>query len=169
MMKCICGMYINIEVFYKFMQIFRVSVARHAQGSKSKFAYLYNISREPQAVKLIFCLQINTIVLFKLIVALWVCVARLAQRAQYNKFAMSLQYFKENVKDEVDFLSADKHQRCLQIDTTFQVCLTSHARTTQNNKFAMSLQCPKEEVSDEVDFLRANKHGRFLQIGTVFF
>ena len=118
-MKCICCMYINIEVFYKFIKIFRVCVARHAQGTKSKFAYLCNISRETWTVKWIFRLQINTIVLFKLIVALWVCVARLAQRTQYNKFAISLQYFKENVKDEVDFLSADKHQRCLQIDTTF--------------------------------------------------
>ena len=33
------------------------------------------------------------------------------------KFAISLQYLKENVKDEVDFLSADKHQKLLQIDT----------------------------------------------------
>ena len=39
----------------------------------------------------------------------------------------SLQYLKENVKDEVDFLHADKRQRFLQIDTIIlglcgQVC-----------------------------------------------
>ena len=44
-------------------------------------------------------------VFYKLIVPLWV-----------HKFAISVQYLKKNVKDEVDFLSADKHQRCLQID-----------------------------------------------------
>ena len=30
---------------------------------------------------------------------------------------MSLQYLKKEVRDEVDFLHADKHQRFLQIDT----------------------------------------------------
>ena len=40
---------------------------------------------------------------------------------------MSLQYLKEHVKDEVDFLPADKHQRVLQIHTIIlgacdQVC-----------------------------------------------
>ena len=34
-----------------------------------------------------------------------------------NKFAISLQYPKENMKDEVDFLPAEKRQRFLQIDT----------------------------------------------------
>ena len=45
------------------------------------------------------------------------CVVRHTQSFQNNKFAISLQYLKENVKDEVNFLSADKHQRFLQIDT----------------------------------------------------
>ena len=38
-------------------------------------------------------------------------------------FTISLQYLKDNVKDEVDFLPADKRQRFLQIDTiTLGVC-----------------------------------------------
>ena len=40
-----------------------------------------------------------------------------AQSTQTGKFTISLQYLKENVKDEVDFLPADKHQRFLQIDS----------------------------------------------------
>ena len=39
-----------------------------------------------------------------------------SQSTQNNKFAISLQYVKENVKDEVDFSPVDK-QRFLQIDT----------------------------------------------------
>ena len=36
---------------------------------------------------------------------------------------MSLQYFKKEVRDVVDFLHVDKHQRLLQIDTViFGVC-----------------------------------------------
>ena len=49
-----------------------------------------------------------------------------SQRTQ-NKFAIFLQYLKENGKNEVDLLLADKHQRFLQIDTIIlgvcgQVC-----------------------------------------------
>ena len=33
-----------------------------------------------------------------------------------NKFTISFQYLKENVKDKVDFLHTDKHQRFLHID-----------------------------------------------------
>ena len=43
------------------------------------------------------------------IVSLWMCIARDAQSTQNNKFAISLQYLNENMKDEVDFLPADKH------------------------------------------------------------
>ena len=59
-------------------------------------------------------MQINIEVFYRLIVSLW--VARHAQITRNNKFAIFLQYIKENVKD-VDFLLADKHQRFLQIDT----------------------------------------------------
>ena len=39
-----------------------------------------------------------------------------AQSTQKNKFTISLQYLKENVKDEVDFLPADKGQRFFQLN-----------------------------------------------------
>ena len=39
-----------------------------------------------------------------------------AQSTQ-NKFTISLQYLKENMKEEVDFLPADKRQRFFQIGT----------------------------------------------------
>ena len=43
-----------------------------------------------------------------MIVSLWVCVARHAESTENNKFTISLQYFKENMKDKVKFLRADK-------------------------------------------------------------
>ena len=49
--------------------------------------------------------------------SLWVWLARYAQSTQNNKFTISLQYLKKNVKDDVDFLPADKCQRFLQSDT----------------------------------------------------
>ena len=38
-----------------------------------------------------------------------------SQSSQNSKFAVSLQYLKKEVKDEVNFLHADKHQSLLNI------------------------------------------------------
>ena len=67
-------------------------------------------------MKLNFCLQKNMKVFYKLIISLWVCIARKAQSTQNNKFTISLQYLNENVKDEVNFLPADKRESFLQVD-----------------------------------------------------
>ena len=79
-----------------------------------------------------------------------------------------MQYFKENGKNEVGFLLADKHQRFLQIDT-ITLGVARHAQSTQNNKFTISLQYLKKNVSDEADLLHAYKHERFLQIDIMIF
>ena len=42
-----------------------------------------------------------------------------SQSSQNSKFAMSLQYLKKEVRDEVDFLDVDKHQSFLQVDFNF--------------------------------------------------
>ena len=70
---------------------------------------------------MIFSLQINTKVFYKVIVSYLLCIARHAQSTQNNKFTISLQYLMDNVKGEVDFLPADKHQRVLQSDTIILV------------------------------------------------
>ena len=44
-------------------------------------------------------------------------MARHTQTDQNNKFAMSLQYCKKQINEEVEFLLADKHESMLQIDT----------------------------------------------------
>ena len=49
-------------------------------------------------------------------ISLWVYKARQAQSTK-NNFTISLQYLKENMKDEVDFLPADKSWRFFQNDT----------------------------------------------------
>ena len=52
-----------------------------------------------------------------MIQSFWLCVTRLAQSTQNNKFAISLKYLKYNGNNEFDFVLADKHQRFLPIDT----------------------------------------------------
>ena len=44
-------------------------------------------------------------------------MARHDQISQNTKFAIFLQYFKKEVSDEINFLSADRHASFLQIDT----------------------------------------------------
>ena len=61
------------------------------------------------------------------------------------------------MKDEVDFLPADKRQKFLQIDTIIFLCVARHVQVIQNVKFVISLQYLKKEVSNEVDFLHADK------------
>ena len=59
-------------------------------------------------IELIFCLQINIKVLYKVVVSLWVYIVRHTQSTPKNRFTVSLQYVNENVKNEVDFLPDDK-------------------------------------------------------------
>ena len=153
MMKFIFCMQINIEVFCKVISSFWVSVTRHIQSTQIKFAYLCNISIKAWEIKLIFCLQINTHVFYKMIVSLQRSVARRAQSSKSNQFTISLQYIKENMKDEVNFLPADKRWRFFQTDTSFQVC---------------GQACPKyiKQQVCSVDFLHADKYESFLQIDT---
>ena len=116
-----------LEVLCSLILSFWVSVTRHAQSNQNKFTYLCNISIKAWGIKLIFCVQIKTEVFYNMAVPLWVNVVSHAQSTQNNKFTISLQYFNENVKDEPDFLPADKRRRLFQSDTIIlgkcgQVC-----------------------------------------------
>ena len=123
MMKFIFCRQLNVEVFCQLMLSLWVSLTRHAQNTQNKFLYLCNISIKAWGMKLVFCLQINIKVFYKMIVSLWMCIARYIQSTHNNKFTISLEYVKQNVKDEVDFLPADKRRRFLQTDTiTLSVC-----------------------------------------------
>ena len=92
------------------------------------------------------------------------CVIRHAQITENKKFAISLQYRKKEVNDEVDFLYTGKHENLLQIDTMILVGMVKHLQSSQNSKFAMSLQYLKKQGRYEVDFLHADKHHIGLQV-----
>ena len=79
-------------------------VTRHDQSTQNKkSAYIFAC--------------INTKVFYKMIVLLWVYVARHVQSTQSSKFAMSFQYVQKSMRDEVDFVPADNHERFLQGDS----------------------------------------------------
>ena len=95
----------------KFDAIILVCVTRHAQSYQNKSAYLCNIPEKDGGWNWCFACRITQ---NNLIVSFWVCIARHVKRTQNNKFIISLQYLKENVKDDVDFLPDDIRQRFLQ-------------------------------------------------------
>ena len=72
---------------------------------------------------------------------------------------MSLQHLKKEVRDEANFLHADKHQSFLQVDfntlgikvsnmmmLSLLMGMVKHSQITQSNKFAISLQYLKKEA-----------------------
>ena len=87
---------------------------------------------------------------------------------------MSLQYLKKEVRDELDFLRADKHQSFLQIyfntlgiKVSYKVdtiIINGHFQITQSNKFAISLQYLKKEVRNGGLFLHADKRQSFYKL-----
>ena len=58
---------------------------------------------------MIFCMKINIKVFYKLVVLFLLIIARHAQITQNGKFVISLQYLRNEGRDEVDFLHAGKH------------------------------------------------------------
>ena len=87
------------------------------------------------------------------------------QSSQNSKFAMPLQYLKKKVRDEVDFLHADKHQSFLQVDfntlgikVSYKVILPllmgiiKHCQSTQSNNLKYLYNISKKEVRNGVSF-----------------
>ena len=87
-------------------------------------------------------------------------MARHAQITQNNKFAISLQYLKKELSDEVDFLHADKHESLLQIDIMILMGVVKHSQSFQIE----SLQYLKKEVKVEVDFWHADNCHSFYKL-----
>ena len=118
-------------------------------------------------MKLIFAMQINIKVFYKMILSFWVYIARHAQSTQNKKFAYLFNISRKTWRMKLIF--------CLQINAkvfckliiSLWVCVARHAQSTQKNKFAISLQYPKENKKNEVDFLPADKYQRFSEIDTV--
>ena len=97
-------------------------------------------------MKLSFCMQINIKVSYKLIstsflqvsckviLSLLMGMIKHSQSNQSNKFAVSLQYHKKEVRNVVHFLHADKHQSFCKLGLLFLMEVARHVQSTQNRK-----------------------------------
>ena len=99
----------------------------------------------------IFCTQISSYCLLQTDIMILIGMVKHSQSSQNSKFVMSLQCHKKEVRDEVDFLHADKHQSFLQVDfntlgikdsykliLSLLMCMIKDLQSTQSNKFAIS-------------------------------
>ena len=80
---------------------------------RSLFATLleyHHNSSERVKMDLIFCMKINVKVFFKLIPLFLMAIASYAQSTKNSKFAKCLKYFRKEVRNELDFSHAGKHQ-----------------------------------------------------------
>ena len=98
--------------------------------------------------KFVFCLQLSMKTYYKLILSFWwgwSSISKVSKTASLQ----SLQYLKNEVRDEVDFLHADKHQSGLPADfNTFStkaspkvilsllMSMMKNFQSTQSNKFS---------------------------------
>ena len=95
-------------------------------------------------------------------------MTRHSQISQNNKFALSLQYLKKEVNDEVNFLCVDRHESLIQIYSMILMGMVKYSQSSQNSKFAMFLQYLENEVRDAVDFLHADRLQSFYKLALLF-
>ena len=77
---------------------------------------------------------------YKVILSLLMGMIKHSQSTQSNKFVISLQYFKKEVKDWIYFLHADKHQSFCRLVLSFLMEMARYVQSTQNRKLVMFLE-----------------------------
>ena len=116
--------------------------------------YLWNISRKTGKI---FCLQTN-IKNSSNWYYHFTCVARHAQITQNNKFAISLQYLKKEMSDEIEFLHADKHESLHKLILWFLMGMIKHSQSSK----ILSLQCLYNILKNKLEM----KLNFYMQINT---
>ena len=122
-MKFIFGMQRNSKIFYKLIVIF---LGLHNQAYPKCLKQKICISfQHPQKnmgdeIALLAADKYKSFIQDTRL-SFWVYVSRLAESTQNNKFARSLQYFKENGMNEVGFMLADNIKDFFKSIRSFQV------------------------------------------------
>ena len=122
-------------------------------------------------MKLIFCMLINIKVSLKFISTLWASkfptrlissllmgMIKHSQITQSNKFAISLQYLKKEVRNGGHFWHADKRQSFYKLVLSFLMEVARHVQNTQNRKLVIFLQYIKKNCRNYFAFYCDAKH-----------
>ena len=143
-------------------------------GKIKSLLFFCNVLRNKWVIKLIFCMQINIQVSYKLILWFWCWWSNIPKVLKIASLQCLHNISKKDVRDEVDFLHADKHQTFLQVDfntlginVPYKVTLSllmgviKCSQRTQSNKFVITLQYLKKEIRYGAHFLHTYKHQNF--------
>ena len=82
---------------------------------------------------------------------------------QSNKVAISLQYIKKEVSDEIGFPHVDKHEISLQIGSDIWWGWSNIPKVSKMSSLQCLYNISKNKL-DEVDFLHKHKHQSFLEV-----
>ena len=84
---------------------------------------------------------------YKVILSLLMGMIKYSPNTRRNKFTISLQYLKKEVRNRVHFLHADKHRSFYKFTLSFSAEVARHIQSTQNRKLVMFLQYREKKVS----------------------
>ena len=101
---------------------------------------------------------LNIKVSYQVMSSLLMGVIKHSQSTQSNKFAISLQYLKKEVRNGVHFLHADKHQSFYKLELVFLMEATRNVQSTQNRKLVIFLQYIKKNIATAFAFYCDAKH-----------
>ena len=119
----------------------------------TSFLFFCNVIRKKWVMKVIYYMHVKMKITHKLIRWFFMGMVKHPQSSQKSKFAMPFQYLEKEVRDEADFVHADKHQNFLQVDLktlsiksfykeilSLMMGMIKHSQSAQSNKFAIALQ-----------------------------
>ena len=89
-----------------------------------------------------------------------------SQITQNNKFAISLQCLKKEVRNRGDFWHTDKRQNFYKLVLSFLMGVARHFQNNQNRKLVIFLQYIKKSSCNCVVFSHDAKHSDILQVSS---
>ena len=130
---------------------------------------LCSILRNKQMMKMLFCMQVIMKNYCKLIQRFWWRWLKHFESSQNSKLAVSLQYFKKQVRCEVYFLHADQDQSGLEFDLNtlntkvfYSVILSLLTSITKHSQSTQIFAGSQKKFRTGLHFLHAeDKHQSF--------
>ena len=127
-------------------------------GRSLKWCLLNDINTEKEFISTLWASKFST----RLILSLLMGMIKHSQITQSNKFAISLQYLKKEVRSRGHFWHADQRQSFYKLVLSFLMEVARHVQNTQNRKLVIFLQYIKKNCCNCFVFYFDAKHSDIL-------
>ena len=153
-----------ISIFNKYENSKRVK-CYVKNGRSLKWCLLNDINMEKEFISTLWASKFST----RLILSLLMGTIKHSQITQSNKFAISLQYIKKQLRNGGRFWHANKRQSFYKLALSYLMEMARHNQNTQNRKLVIFLQYIKKIVCNcfvfccdakYSDILRGSSHVR---------